>query len=161
MIVNGCCTRPFLLASFMVAISSSTHASNDDLVNERFFEPGKAIEVHWRIDCAKTSTAVSAFLNKLAAPWQANCAAFGGSMQQVELSHLLDSLQKCGFIYNIKGSRRFQSCPNYALAHRGLDTMTAACRDGLVNLASGPSLVRRTQAALTCKQDGLPRANCE
>lgn len=142
--------RHSILAGLLVAGSSPALASDDDLLNERFFEPGSAIEVHWQIDCGNTSAAVSALLEQLAEARQANCAA---TLQQVELSNLLDSLQKCGFIYNIKGSRRFQSCPDYALAQRGLKRTTAACRNDPEKFASRLSAVRQAHAALNCKEE--------
>ncbi len=141
--------RTFLQAGLLVAISLPAFASDDDLVNERFFEPGSAIEVHWQIDCENTRVAVSTLLDQLSQTHQASCAA---ALQQVELGNLLESLQKCGFIYNIKGNRRFQSCPDYALAQRALARVAAACRNAPGRFASLFGVLRQAQVALNCKK---------
>ncbi|MGI9289033.1 MAG: hypothetical protein ACR2P1_26915 [Pseudomonadales bacterium] len=140
----------FLLACLLLPLQSS--ASDEDLANERFVESGKAIELHWQIDCTKTSTAVLALLSGLADLKQGDCESFAAAVQQRELDDLLDSLQKCGFIYNTQGSRRFKPCPDYSLAHRGLGSATKACRRSLDQSASRRELVRQTQVALNCRQ---------
>lgn len=144
--------RPCLLACLLGLAALQALANDEDLVNERFFESGEAVEVHWQIDCNKTRAAVSTLLSGLADFEQADCEPLAGAVQQHELDDLLDSLQKCGFIYNIPDSRRFKSCPDYALAHRSLGSATKACRRSLDQSASRRELIRQTQVALNCRQ---------
>lgn len=139
-----------LLAGFLVTSPLQILANDEDLLNERFFEPGRAIEVHWRIDCAKTSKEVLALLVRFAEPKQADCDAISVIVHQDELNDVLDSLKKCGFIYNTKGNRRFQPCPDYALAYRGLSTATDTLRCARTKPASRLELLRNTRAALLC-----------
>lgn len=147
---NNSCECPFLLACLLVSLQAV--ANDEDLANERFVEPGKAIEAHWQIDCGQTSAAVSTLLATLADQRELDCGLFNAAMRQDELSNLLDSLQKCGFIYNTKGSRRFQPCPDYAVAHRGLDSATDACRPTTGESTSRLELLQQAQAALDCSQ---------
>lgn len=142
--------RSCLLVCLPVLTVLQAVASDEDLANERFVEPGKAIEVHWQIDCGEASTTASKLLTKLVNLKQADCASFSGAVKQGELDNLLDSLQKCGFIYNTPQSRRFQSCPDYALAHRRLASTTDACRRSPGKFTPRRELMRQAHAALEC-----------
>ncbi len=145
--------RLYLLTGLLITSSLHTLATDEDLLNERFFEPGRAIEIHWQIDCAKTDAQVLTLLARLADQRQADCDFKASAVQLDELKALLDSLQKCGFIYNSRGNRRFKPCPDYASAYRGLDTGIDTLRCRSAEPVARLELLRQTRAALSCGQE--------
>lgn len=90
--------------SFLVAWVLAASAA--DVSNERIPVSGADLEQHWHLDCGQV---LDAYNNQIVP----ETVAGKSEITITELRDLADIAQKCGFIYNQKGTGRTISCPDY------------------------------------------------
>ena len=95
------------------ALLLSAQTPNDQLSNERFPVDYKRLEKHWGVDCEEALNVVGTWFENFEVNSNLNQNAIP-----------ISDLERCGLLFNTRGTDRFKPCPDYQEILNLLDSFT-------------------------------------